>query len=106
VRRHGAEVLGVLSAGSICVPGLAEACSVCVGPGSESRGLGAGFYWSALLLTLLPFVLAAALVVSMGRIWRHRGSGPPPEARRPPVSDEHSCPDGDHHAMTISEREK
>ncbi len=73
--------LGVLSAWAAHGPGLAEACSVCVGPGSEARGLGAGFYWSTLLLTLLPFVLAAALAVAIGVV-RRGGSGPAPAARR------------------------
>lgn len=68
--RRIVAALGVLSAWVPRVPGLAEACSVCVGPGSEERGLGAGFYWSALLLTLLPFVLAAALAVSFSGIVR------------------------------------
>lgn len=84
-RRVGAA-LGVLSAWSALVPGLAGACSVCVGPGGEERGLGVGFYWSALLLTLLPFVLAAALAVSIGGVVRRADPGPAPEPRRPPVS--------------------
>lgn len=51
--------LGTLAAGaSVLLPGIADACSVCVGPGSEGRGLTAGFYWSALLLTALPFAIA------------------------------------------------
>ena len=85
VGRRAATAVGVLSAWAARVPGLAEACAVCVGPGSESRGLGAGFYWSALFLTLLPFVLAAALAVSIGGIARRGGSGPPPEARCRPA---------------------
>lgn len=91
VGRGVATALGVLSAWAARVPSLAEACAVCVGPGSEARGLGAGFYWSALLLTLLPFVLTAALAVSIGGatgVWtsawrRRRGArrSPGPEER-------------------------
>ena len=81
-----AAALAVLAGWSTLLPGLAEACSVCIGPGSEERGLTAGFYWSALLLTLLPFALAAALTLSIGGVVRRADPGPAPEEGRPPVS--------------------
>lgn len=86
VGRRVPVALGVLWAWSARVPGLAEACSVCIGPGSEDRGLSAGFYWSALLLTLVPFALAAALAVSIGGAVRRADPGPVPEGERPPGS--------------------
>lgn len=70
VRRRFAAALGGLSAWSGLVPALAEACSVCIGPGSEARGLTAGFYWSALLLTALPFAVAGLIGV-----WLRRATG-------------------------------
>ncbi len=87
VGRRVAAALAVLAGWPTLAPGLAEACSVCIGPGSEERGLTAGFYWSALLLTLLPFALAAALALSIGGVVRRRADPrPAPEEGRPPVS--------------------
>ena len=71
-------MFGALGAWSACPPGLADACSACIGPGGDVRGLGAGFYWSMLFLTLLPFVLAAAVAVSIGALVRRAHPGPAP----------------------------
>lgn len=70
VGRRIAAPLGLLWAWSAPAHRLAEACSVCIGPGSEERGLTAGFYWSALLLTALPFALAGLIGV-----WLRRATG-------------------------------
>jgi hypothetical protein len=48
-------------------PVTAEACATCIGWGRENAGLNPGFYWSAAVLTLLPFV---AIVVA--GVWLHR----------------------------------
>ena len=47
----------------------AQACAVCVG-WTEGQPLNGGFYWSALLLTALPFALVAAVGVCAGRALR------------------------------------
>lgn len=47
-------------AGVALLPADALACSVCVG-WTDGQGLNGGFYWSALLLTLLPFAVVAAI---------------------------------------------
>ena len=49
-----------LMAGVALFPIEAWACSVCIG-WTEGRGLNGGFYWSALLLTALPFAVIAAI---------------------------------------------
>jgi hypothetical protein len=49
-------------------PIVAEACAVCVGWGRENAGLNPGFYWSAVVLTMLPFV---AVVVAGAWLHRH-----------------------------------
>ena len=54
--RHGILIL----VGVVLFPANARACAVCVGWG-EGQGLHAGFYWSALLLTTLPFALVAVI---------------------------------------------
>jgi len=53
-------------------PADAWACSVCVG-WAEDQGLHAGFYWSALLLTVVPFALVGVIGAWMRyAIWRAR----------------------------------
>ena len=59
-------------------PGGAHACAVCVGWGDSGFGT-LGFYWSALLLSLLPFSVVAIIGA-----WVHRAS------RRKPPEDIHS----------------
>jgi hypothetical protein len=56
----GRRLVAVLTAGWALLPPDAQACSVCVG-WSEGQGLNGGFYWSALLLTALPFAVIAAI---------------------------------------------
>jgi hypothetical protein len=58
----------VLTLAAILGPVVAEACAVCVGWGRENAGLNPGFYWSAVLLTMLPFV---AVVVAGAWLHRH-----------------------------------
>lgn len=54
MRRAWPALLGVLA------PGGAHACAVCVGWADEPA-VNVGFYWSALLLTALPFAVAVAI---------------------------------------------
>ncbi len=53
-------------AGMFLLPTVAQACSVCVG-WAEGQGLNGGFYWSALLLTALPFAVIAVIGVWVSR---------------------------------------
>jgi hypothetical protein len=57
-------VLGIVA---LLGPVAAEACATCIGGGGEGAGLNPGFYWSAVVLTALPFV---AMVVAGA--WLHR----------------------------------
>lgn len=62
-------------AGMSLLPTNARACSVCVS-WTEGRGLNGGFYWSALLLTALPFAIAAVIGAWVGyTVWRARAAG-------------------------------
>jgi len=74
--RTGARIL--LAAGTALVPRSAPACSACW---SLDQGLNAGFYWSYLLLTLLPFAVAGVIGVwvahTLWRETRHQASGIP-----------------------------
>lgn len=56
----GRRLVAVLVAGWALLPPDAQACSVCVG-WPEGQGLNGGFYWSALLLTALPFVVVGII---------------------------------------------
>lgn len=56
----GRRAVAVLIAGWALLPPEARACSVCLG-WSEGQGLNGGFYWSALLLTALPFVVVGVV---------------------------------------------
>lgn len=47
------------------LPTDAPACSVCVS-WTEGQGLNGGFYWSALLLTTLPFAVVAVIGAWVG----------------------------------------
>jgi hypothetical protein len=73
-----------LAAGLALLPAPADACAVCVDWGREWQGLNPGFYWSAVLLTVLPFVLVAAAGVWLSRlVWtadRASASVPRPRA--------------------------
>jgi len=73
-----------LAAGLALLPAAADACAVCVDWGREWQGLNPGFYWSAVLLTALPFVLVAAAGVWLRRLVstadRPPASVPPPRA--------------------------
>jgi hypothetical protein len=65
------KALAILTAGVVLLPLPAWACSVCVS-WTEGRGLSAGFYWSALLLTALPFVVVAVIGVWLLRACRSK----------------------------------
>ena len=68
--RHGMLIF----TGVILFPVDALACSVCVG-WTEGQGLHAGFYVSALLLTLLPFAVVAVVGAWVSyATWRARRS--------------------------------
>lgn len=54
---------------ALLLPWPARACSVCL-LGGAGDGPNAGFYWSALLLTLLPLALAAGLGLWLRRVLR------------------------------------
>jgi hypothetical protein len=76
---------GGLAAGLALLPAAADACAVCVEWGREWQGLNPGFYWSAVLLTVLPFVLVAA-----AGVWLHRlvsMADQPSASTRPPRAD-------------------
>lgn len=66
-RRRGAGAVGAVAA---LLPIAAEACAVCVGWGGEGQGLNPGFYWSALVLTALPFVIVGAAGLWLRRLAR------------------------------------
>ncbi len=64
----------LLIAGSALLPLEARACTVCLG----WRGGGDadwGYYWSALLLTLLPFVVVALVGGLIRRALRREARG-------------------------------
>ena len=65
--------IALLAAGATFFPADAEACAVCIG-WAEGQGLG-GFYWSALLLTALPFAVIAAIGAWVWREHRVTGAG-------------------------------
>ncbi len=56
------SAITVLIAGVALLSVDAQACSVCVS-WTDGQGLNGGFYWSALLLTALPFVVVAVIGV-------------------------------------------
>ena len=56
----GRRAVAVLFLGWALLPLEARACAVCLG-WTEGQGLNGGFYWSALLLTALPFVVVAVI---------------------------------------------
>ena len=58
MRGRGAAAL--LIAGWTLLPLEARACAVCLG-WTDGQGLNGGFYWSALLLTALPFVVVGVI---------------------------------------------
>ena len=69
---------GGIAFGTALLPADALACAVCLG-WSDGGGLNGGFYWSALLLTALPFAVMGALglwVDSALRRARRRDPGP------------------------------
>jgi len=67
-------LLGALSIGVALVSANVEACSTCVG-WPDGQGVNGGFYWSALLLTALPFAVLAVIGVWVSRAaWRRRSS--------------------------------
>jgi len=55
-----ASCLGRTLAAGMALPTAARACAVCIGwtGGTEADW---GYYWSALLLTLLPFAVVAVI---------------------------------------------
>lgn len=60
-------------AGVILLPAKARACEVCV-TWTQGQGLNGGFYWSALMLTVLPFAVVAVIGAWVGLVaWRARG---------------------------------
>jgi len=67
-RRTRETARAVLAAMPLLGPVAAEACAVCIGGGREGTGLNPGFYWSAVVLTVLPFV---AVVVAGAWLRRH-----------------------------------
>jgi hypothetical protein len=73
----GRRLVAVLTAGWALLPPDAQACSVCVG-WSEGQGLNGGFYWSALLLTALPFVVVGVIGAWLTRAARLSRSGRSP----------------------------
>lgn len=54
-----------LMADVVLLPAHARACAVCIS-WTEGQGLNGGFYWSALLLTALPFVVVAVIGAWVG----------------------------------------
>jgi hypothetical protein len=82
------EAGALLVAGGSLLPIETQACSVCVG-WTEGKGLNGGFYWSALLLTALPFVVAAVIGAWLGYATRlsrprrpHAAGAPEPREKR------------------------
>ncbi|MBI4562984.1 MAG: hypothetical protein HY724_13155 [Candidatus Rokubacteria bacterium] len=62
----------VVTAGVGLLPTEARACSVCIG-WTEGLGLNGGFYWSALLLMALPFLVVAVVGAWVWfAVWRAR----------------------------------
>lgn len=59
------------------LPARAWACAVCIGWGEGQEPLATGFYWSALLLTALPFAVVVTIGAWIGYVVRHarRGRG-------------------------------
>lgn len=77
-RRRVVGLAGVVAA---LLPAGADACAVCVGWGGEGQGLTPGFYWSALVLTTLPFV-----AVGVAGLWLRRLARRDLRAPRAPCS--------------------
>ena len=72
--------VAILIAGLALLPPEAQACSVCLG-WTEGQGLNGGFYWSALLLTLLPFAVVAVIGAWVRHaLRRSSGGGAPVQA--------------------------
>lgn len=74
VIRHPGALFGGLGGVAALFPAPARACAVCVGWGSEGQGLNGGFYWSALLLTALPFAVVAVIGIWVFHTVRHGGA--------------------------------
>jgi len=73
----GRRAAALLIAGWALLPLEARACAVCLG-WTEGQGLNGGFYWSALLLTALPFVVVAVIGAWLTRAARLSRSGRSP----------------------------
>lgn len=71
----GREAGCLLSAGVALLPGNAWACAVCVG-WTGRQGTDSGFYWSALLLTALPFAVVAVIGAWLVRAARRPRQAP------------------------------
>lgn len=65
----------ILFAGAMLLTRDVQACSVCIG-WTEGQGLTGGFYWSALLLTALPFAVVAAIGAWLVRAARRPRQAP------------------------------
>jgi hypothetical protein len=66
--RVGLGLAVLAAAHAVLLPAPAAACAVCVDWGREWQGLNAGFYWSAVFLTALPFVLVGAAGLWLRRL--------------------------------------
>lgn len=67
MRKPLGRTLTSLTLGLVFFPTAARACAVCIG-WIEDQGPNVGFYWSALLLTALPFALVAGIGVWLRRV--------------------------------------
>ena len=70
----GRRAAAVVIAGWALFPLEARACSVCIGwtGGADADW---GYYWSALLLTLLPFAVVAVVAAWVRRALRREARG-------------------------------
>ena len=59
------RAVAVALTGLAVLPASALACSVCIG-WNDGQAVNVGFYWSALLLTLLPFAVVGVVGAWLG----------------------------------------
>ncbi len=78
----GRRAVAVVLLGWALLPLEAQACSVCLG-WAEGQGLNGGFYWSALLLTLLPFAVVMVIGAWVRRALRREAPADGPGRTEP-----------------------
>lgn len=82
----GWTALSAATADALLRAADAWACAVCLGWTDDQR-LNSGFYWSALLLTLLPFVVVTSIGSWLGyTVWRARSRQDSETAEPPSTS--------------------